>query len=214
MELVAARPGSRRGAGEAVRAVRRRLRRGDGTKQHRTAPTTAAAAPSGSTAPLSDAPAPVIASGAVLRGRGVSPGRVAAPLRAPRAGGRRTGGGPRSSLRPTATPRSRRSSGPPWHVADQLRARTSQATGETRAILDASRLLASDPELVSEATALVRSKGRSAARAIWETAAAHEKGVAALGGRMAERVADNPRRAGPDHRRDPAGRHARGARAR
>ncbi|MBP0644371.1 AGE family epimerase/isomerase, partial [Mycobacterium tuberculosis] len=60
----------------------------------------------------------------------------------------------------------------------------------TKAILDASRLLASDPELVSEATALVRSKGRSAARAVWETAVVHEKALAALGGRMAERIAD------------------------
>ena len=55
-------------------------------------------------------------------------------------------------------------------VADQLRSRTAQASGEARAILDASRLLASDPELVAEASALVRTKGRTAARAVWETA--------------------------------------------
>lgn len=159
---------------------------GEGTDE---AAPTAAAAASGSTAPLSDAPAPVIASGAVLRGRGVSPGRVAAPLvhLAPAVGE------PEAGEVVASADRDAEVSAIEWAavaVADQLRARTSQATGETRAILDASRLLASDPELVSEATALVRSKGRSAARAIWETAAAHEKGVAALGGRMAERVAD------------------------
>ncbi|GAA1134469.1 phosphoenolpyruvate--protein phosphotransferase [Microbacterium natoriense] len=75
-------------------------------------------------------------------------------------------------------------------VADELRGRTAEASGEARDILDASRLLASDPELVSEASALVRTKGRTAARAVWETASAHEKGLAALGGRMAERAAD------------------------
>ncbi|MDF2559058.1 MAG: ptsP [Microbacterium sp.] len=163
---------------------------GEGTDEAApTAATTAAAAASGSTAPLSDAPVPVIESGAVLRGRGVSPGRVAAPLvhLAPAVGE------PEAGAVVASADRDAEVSAIEWAavaVADQLRARTSQATGEARAILDASRLLASDPELVSEATALVRAKGRSAARAIWETAAAHEKGVAALGGRMAERVAD------------------------
>lgn len=130
-----------------------------------------------------------IAPGAVLRGRGVSSGRVAAevaflaaPIEEP----------DRATL---VAPDERESevSAIEWAavaVADQLRARTSAATGEARAILDASRLLASDPELVAEATALVRSKGRTAARAVWETAVAHEKGLTALGGRMAERVAD------------------------
>ena len=144
------------------------------------------AAPAPARAP---SPAPVIEAGAVLHGRGVSPGRVAAPvvhiappLPEPDAS--------------TVVPVDRRDaevSAIEWAavaVADQLRTRTAQATGEARAILDASRLLASDPELVSEATALVRATGRSAARAVWETAAAHEKGLAALGGRMAERVAD------------------------
>ncbi|MFB8189840.1 phosphoenolpyruvate--protein phosphotransferase [Microbacterium sp. NPDC055988] len=162
---------------------------GEGTDE---ATPTAAAAGSASPvpdAPGSDAPVSVIAPGAVLRGRGVSPGRVAAPLvhLAPAVGE------PEAGAVVAAEDRDAEVSAIEWAavtVADQLRARTSQATGETRAILDASRLLASDPELVSEATALVRAKGRSAARAIWETAAAHEKAVAALGGRMAERVAD------------------------
>ena len=170
---------------------------GEGTDEATAA--TAAAAAAGSAAPVSDAPVPdaavpdapvsVIAPGAVLRGRGVSAGRVAAPLvhLAPAVGE------PEVGAVVAVEDRDAEVSAIEWAavaVADQLRARTSQATGETRAILDASRLLASDPELVSEATALVRAKGRTAARAIWETAAAHEKGVAALGGRMAERVAD------------------------
>jgi phosphotransferase system enzyme I (PtsI) len=130
-----------------------------------------------------------VPAGTVLRGRGVSSGRVAAevvfldaPVEEP----------DRSAV---VAPADRESevSAIEWAavaVADQLRARTSAATGEARAILDASRLLASDPELVAEATALVRSRGRTAARAVWETAVAHEKGLKALGGRMAERAAD------------------------
>ncbi|MGW9156786.1 phosphoenolpyruvate--protein phosphotransferase [Microbacterium sp. NPDC055665] len=164
---------------------------GEGTDEATPTATSAAAGSAApvSDAPVSDAPVPVIAPGAVLRGRGVSPGRVAAPLvhLAPAVGE------PAAGAVVAVEDRDAEVSAIEWAavaVADQLRARTSQATGETRAILDASRLLASDPELVSEATALVRSKGRTAARAIWETAAAHEKGVAALGGRMAERVAD------------------------
>ena len=159
---------------------------GEGTEDAGTTPMRTPAEP---TATESTEPAPVIEAGTVLHGRGVSPGRVAAPvvhiappLPEPEAG--------------TVVPVERRDaevSAIEWAavaVADQLRTRTAQATGEARAILDASRLLASDPELVSEATALVRAKGRSAARAVWETAAEHEKGLAALGGRMAERVAD------------------------
>lgn len=163
---------------------------GEGTEEVAEEAPPARAAASTPEAPASDpGPAPTIVSGAVLRGRGVSPGRVAAPvvhlappLPEPEAG-----------TVVAVSDRDAEVSAIEWAavaVADQLRTRTAQATGEARAILDASRLLASDPELVSEATALVRAKGRNAARAVWETAAVHEKGLAALGGRMAERVAD------------------------
>lgn len=171
---------------------------GEGTEQ--APPETAVAPPSGVTgaaeasavdAPSSreGEPARAVPPGTVLRGRGVSSGRVAAPVvhLAP----------PLPEPDPTTVvpeaDRDSEVSAIEWAavaVADQLRSRTAQATGETRAILDASRLLASDPELVSEATALVRSKGRSAARAVWEAAVVHEKALAALGGRMAERIAD------------------------
>uniref|UniRef100_UPI00109D225E phosphoenolpyruvate--protein phosphotransferase n=1 Tax=Microbacterium sp. K24 TaxID=2305446 RepID=UPI00109D225E len=155
---------------------------------------TDAAVPQSAPAPApveeSPAPAPVaVGSGAVLRGRGVSAGKVAAPVvhLAPPL--------PEPDAAAVIAPADRLDevSAIEWAavaVADQLRSRTAQATGEARAILDASRLLASDPELVADATALVQAKGRSAARAVWEAAAVHEKGLAALGGRMAERVAD------------------------
>lgn len=152
-------------------------------------PTTRAAEAPPSTPEKGTGPTREFAAGSVLRGRGVSPGQVAArvvhlapPLPEP---------DPDTVV--AEADRDSEVSAIEWAavaVADQLRSRTAQATGETKAILDASRLLASDPELVSEATALVRSKGRSAARAVWETAVVHEKALAALGGRMAERIAD------------------------
>lgn len=135
------------------------------------------------------APPPEIVSGTVLQGRGVSPGRVAARAvsLAPAL--------PEPDAETVVPPEGREAevSTIEWAavaVADQLRSRADRARGEARAILDASRLLASDPELVAEATALVRAQGRTAARAVWETSAAHEAALAALGGRMAERAAD------------------------
>lgn len=128
-------------------------------------------------------------AGSILRGRGVSAGLAAAvavhlapALQEPQAG-------------PVIAEADRESEASAIHwaavaVADELRRRTESASGEARAILDASRLLASDPELASDATALVRSTGVSAARAVWEVAAQHEQALSALGGRMAERAAD------------------------
>lgn len=143
----------------------------------------------GARADRESAPTPEIVSGSVLQGRGVSPGRVAARAvsLAPAL--------PEPDADAVVPPEGREAevSTIEWAavaVADQLRSRAERARGEARAILDASRLLASDPELVAEATALVRAQGRTAARAVWETSAAHEAALAALGGRMAERAAD------------------------
>ncbi|WP_217584721.1 phosphoenolpyruvate--protein phosphotransferase [Microbacterium sp. GbtcB4] len=143
----------------------------------------------GARADHESAPTPEIVSGSELQGRGVSPGRVAARAvsLAPAL--------PEPDAETVVPPEGREAevSTIEWAavaVADQLRSRAERARGEARAILDASRLLASDPELVAEATALVRAQGRTAARAVWETSAAHEAALAALGGRMAERAAD------------------------
>lgn len=148
-----------------------------------------AAAPAPGTVASGTVVSGAVAAGAVLRGRGVSAGVAAAPVvhLAPPL----TEPDPATVIAPED--REAEASAIHWAavaVADDLRSRTAEASGEARAILDASRLLASDPELVSEASALVRAHGRSAARAVWEIAATHEKSLAALGGRMAERVAD------------------------
>lgn len=172
------------GFGEGVEA-------GEDTVESATGPVPASASPvaADEAAGAAPEPTPAIVPGAVLQGRGVSPGRVAATA---------------VSLAPALPEPDAETVVPPdgreaeastieWAavaVADQLRSRAERAHGEARAILDASRLLASDPELVAEATALVRSQGRTAARAVWETSATHEAALAALGGRMAERAAD------------------------
>ncbi|MEV4735878.1 MULTISPECIES: phosphoenolpyruvate--protein phosphotransferase [unclassified Microbacterium] len=148
------------------------------------------------TEPITDAsdhaaalPTIPLAAGALLRGRGVSAGAAAAPV--VRVAPALTEPDPAERIAPEE--RDAEVSAIEWAsvaVADQLRRRTEAATGEARAILDASRLLASDPELVSDATALVRAKGLSGTRAVWEVGAAHAARLSALGGRMAERVAD------------------------
>ena len=164
---------------------------GEGVDEASPAPVRAEPSPTQAPAQSSAeaAQAPAVIAGDVLRGRGVSAGVAAAavvhlapPLAEP---------DPAVVIPPED--REEEASAIHWAavaVADDLRSRTDAASGDARAILDASRLLASDPELVSEASALVRRTGRSAARAVWETAAEHERALAALGGRMTERVAD------------------------
>ncbi|MGM1018202.1 MAG: phosphoenolpyruvate--protein phosphotransferase [Actinomycetota bacterium] len=130
-----------------------------------------------------------VAAGSVIRGRGVSAGRAAARVvhLSPSVAEPDAGVVIATGERADEVAAIERAS---VSVTEDLAARMAVATGEAHAILDASRMMASDPELVSAATALVRESGRSAARAIWETAAEHAEALAALGGRMAERVAD------------------------
>ncbi|MFS2280277.1 phosphoenolpyruvate--protein phosphotransferase [Microbacterium sp. OR21] len=134
-------------------------------------------------------PAPPVTPGTVLRGRGVSAGVAAAsvvvlapPLTEPDSAvvvADADREAEASRVRQAATA-----------VADDLAARASAATGQARAILDASRLLAADPELIAQASALVRRTGRSAARAVWEVASSQQQALQSLGGRTAERGAD------------------------
>nr|WP_314843037.1 phosphoenolpyruvate--protein phosphotransferase [uncultured Microbacterium sp.] len=137
----------------------------------------------------SSPPARPLQPGAALHGRGVSAGRAAAPvvhLSAPV-----QEPDPAVSVavegRDDEVSAIERASAA---VADQLRSRSARATGDASAILDASRMMASDPELIAGASALVRAEGRTAARAVWEAADVYEEALAALGGRMAERVTD------------------------
>ncbi|GAA5152625.1 hypothetical protein GCM10025768_20870 [Microbacterium pseudoresistens] len=140
-------------------------------------------------APSSPQETSPLAAGSALTGRGVSAGRVVAPvvLLAPAlsepsaqpsiAEGERDAEAARIQTAASA-------------VAAQLRARAEAATGEPKAILEATTAMAEDPELAASAVERVRSTGITAARAVWEASAEQTDALAALGGRMAERVAD------------------------
>ena len=138
--------------------------------------------------PAQPTPAEPAAAG-VLRGRGVSAGRAAAPaavLAAPIA---------EPSSEPAVADADReaeagRIAPAAAAVAHRLAARAAAATGEAKDILEATALMAEDPDLVAGAADLVRTAGLPAARALWDTAGAHERLLASLGGRMAERVTD------------------------
>ncbi|MCK2029189.1 phosphoenolpyruvate--protein phosphotransferase [Microbacterium galbinum] len=139
-------------------------------------------------APPRDA-AGAVTAGDVLRGRGVSPGFAAASVvhlapALPEPDGGVVIAESERAAEASAVERATVA------VAEHLRARSAESTGEAREILDAARLIASDPELLADARALVLSQGRTAARAVWEAARSHETALEALGGRMAERVAD------------------------
>ncbi|WP_336640770.1 phosphoenolpyruvate--protein phosphotransferase [Microbacterium sp. USHLN272] len=139
-------------------------------------------------APPRDA-AGAVTAGDVLRGRGVSPGVAAASVvhlapSLPEPDGGVVVAESERAAEVSAVERATVA------VAEHLRARSAESTGEAREILDAARLIASDPELLADARALVLSQGRTAARAVWEAARSHETALEALGGRIAERVAD------------------------
>lgn len=132
---------------------------------------------------------PRVPAGAVLRGRGVSPGvavgpvvRLATPVGEPPAGGT-VPAADRESEAARIAPASSA-------VAKRLADRAEAAHGETRAILDATRMLASDPDLMSEAAERVRSQGVTAARAVWEVASEQAAALETIGGRTGERAAD------------------------
>ena len=79
-------------------------------------------------------------------------------------------------------------------VQAELRARAATASGEGKEVLEATALMAADPMLVKSAIRLLSPEApggaRTAERAIWEAAATVADSLKALGGYMAERVAD------------------------
>lgn len=79
-------------------------------------------------------------------------------------------------------------------VQAELRARAATASGEGKEVLQATALMAADPMLVKSAIKLLSPDApggaRTAERAIWEAGATVADSLKALGGYMAERVAD------------------------
>ncbi|GAB3542979.1 phosphoenolpyruvate--protein phosphotransferase [Arthrobacter tecti] len=121
-------------------------------------------------------------------GVGVSPGRVIGPVR--------------QMPRPVAEP----PAGERWSdttvddetahllaaakaVQAELRGRAESATGDAKAVLDATAMMAADPMLLKSANTLVVA-GTSAERAVWEAGAQVADMLRGLGGYMAERTQD------------------------
>ncbi|PRB07678.1 phosphoenolpyruvate--protein phosphotransferase [Microbacterium sp. MYb64] len=142
--------------------------------------------PSGGTAPAAS-PAPP-SPGSTLRGLGVSPGRAIAPVA-------QLGAAipePSADRVPTAErdAEAARIAPAAAEVVAVLRATAAASDGEAAQILEATALLAADPDFAAGAAARVRADGASAARAVWDEAADQEQVLRGLGGRLAERAVD------------------------
>lgn len=122
-------------------------------------------------------------------GVGVSPGRVIGPIRHM----------PKSVGEPPAGERHDTPDAPENAVAalkaaskavqEELKRRAGIATGDAKAVLQATSLMAADPMLLKSATKLINN-GTSPARAVWEAGASVAEMLHNLGGYMAERTAD------------------------
>ncbi|AXJ09218.1 phosphoenolpyruvate--protein phosphotransferase [Arthrobacter sp. PM3] len=74
-------------------------------------------------------------------------------------------------------------------VHDELKARAETASGDGKAVLEATALMATDTMLLKSATKLI-GRGTSGQRAIWEAGASVSEMLHNLGGYMAERATD------------------------
>ena len=74
-------------------------------------------------------------------------------------------------------------------VHDELRARAETVSGDGKAVLEATALMAKDTMLIKGAAKLV-ARGTSAQRAIWESGSSVAEMLHNLGGYMAERATD------------------------
>nr|WP_269209027.1 phosphoenolpyruvate--protein phosphotransferase [Arthrobacter sp. 35W] len=124
-----------------------------------------------------------------FQGVGVSPGRIVASIRQmpkpvdePPLGERLDAGASQddavASLRTAAQA-----------VHDELKGRARTASGDGRAVLEATALMAKDTMLLNSAAKLIKA-GSSAERAIWEAGASVAEMLHNLGGYMAERAMD------------------------
>ena len=82
-------------------------------------------------------------------------------------------------------------------VKEDLLARAENAGRDGKAVLKSTSQMATDRALIKSAVKLVETQQMAPERAIWEAATSFADQMAALGGYMAERVTDSPRRACP-----------------
>ncbi|MFC7847998.1 phosphoenolpyruvate--protein phosphotransferase [Arthrobacter sp. NPDC057388] len=122
-------------------------------------------------------------------GVGVSPGRIIGtirqmpkPISEPPAG---------EQLAPGTTPEEATAAlkAAAGAVHDELRARADHATGDGKAVLEATALMAKDTMLIKGAAKLI-ARGTSPQRAIWESGSSVSEMLHNLGGYMAERATD------------------------
>jgi multiphosphoryl transfer protein len=123
-----------------------------------------------------------------MRPMGVSPGRVVGPaLRMPEPV---TEPDPARLVpegeRPMAVERLTTAAA---NVADQLRSRVTTA-GTVGELLEATAAMATDPELIADATARIRDRGLTPERAVWEAVEEAADSIRAAGPRQALRVSD------------------------
>jgi len=136
----------------------------------------------------STTPAPPAAPGSTLRGLGVSPGRAIAPVA--QLGAAIAEPSPDRMQDAAREAEAGRIEPAAAEVVAALRATAAGSDGEAAQILEATALLAADPDFAASAAARVRADGVSAARAVWDEAADRERVLRGLGGRMAERAVD------------------------
>lgn len=125
----------------------------------------------------------------IFPGVGVSPGRIIGtvrqmpkPISEPPAGEQLAGG--ISAEEATASLKAAAAA-----VHDELKARSETASGDGKAVLEATALMAKDTMLLKNAAKLI-ARGTSAQRAIWEAGASVSEMLHNLGGYMAERATD------------------------
>lgn len=124
-----------------------------------------------------------------LRGVGVSPGRVIAPL-VPMA--------PPVEAPPEGEPLEEQEQAAVERIADaagfvktELRRRAADARSEAAAeVLKATALMAADKALIKNAGKLVRERSLSPERAVWDAATGYAEQMRTMGGYMAERAVD------------------------
>lgn len=124
-----------------------------------------------------------------FQGVGVSPGRIVGPIRRMPKAVAEPPSGERLDPATSAEEATAKLKAAARYVHDDLKGRADNASGDGRAVLEATALMAMDPMLLKSAAKLITA-GASAERAIWEAAASVSEMLHNLGGYMAERATD------------------------
>ena len=122
-------------------------------------------------------------------GVGVSPGRVIGPVKSMAAPAGEPAAGQQLPRGVAAADAAETLQAAARAVQDELRRRADTASGDAKAVLQATSMMAADPLLLKSAIKLINA-GTGPERAIWEAGAAVAQMLRNLGGYMAERTTD------------------------